>query len=146
MVGLPEAGADGWQISCTQVIPMALYHASLKIFEKAGFIGPLREKSIKLTAYLHYLVSEVNTTLGFEQYKIITPSAETERGAQLSIIAQYKGKEIFHALVASNILGDWREPDVIRLSPVPLYNSFEDVFLTAERMLEISKELITSKK
>ncbi len=141
-----EAGADGWQVSCTQVIPMALYHASLKIFEKAGFIGPLREKSRKLTAYLHYLITDVNKILGFEQYKIITPSAEAERGAQLSIIAQHKAKEIFHALTASNILGDWREPDVIRLSPVPLYNSFEDVYLTAARLLGISKELITPKQ
>ena len=143
---MAEAGADGWQVSCTQVVPMALYHASLKIFESAGFIGPLREKSLQLTAYLYYLVGEVNKALGFEQYKIITPAAEGERGAQLSIIARYKAKEIFHALVANNILGDWREPNVIRLSPVPLYNSFEDVFLTAARMLTISKELITPKQ
>ncbi|SEW40311.1 kynureninase [Chitinophaga arvensicola] len=143
---MAEAGADGWQVSCTQVIPMALYHASLKIFEKAGFLGPLREKSLRLTAYLRYLIGEINSTLGFEQYKIITPSAATESGAQLSIIAKYNAREIFHALVANNILGDWREPDVIRLSPIPLYNSFEDVFLTAERLLHISKELITPKQ
>ncbi|MEC5145756.1 kynureninase [Chitinophaga sp. 212800010-3] len=142
----PESGADGWQVSCTQVIPMALYYASLKIFEKAGFMDPLRKKSIQLTAYLCYLIGEVNNSLGFEQYKIITPSAEAERGAQVSIVAQYKAKEIFQALVAGNILGDWREPDVIRLSPVPLYNSFEDVFLTAACMLTISKELVTQKQ
>ncbi|RFS26902.1 kynureninase [Chitinophaga silvatica] len=140
-----EAGADGWQVSCTQVIPMALYHASLKLFEKAGFIAPLREKSKQLTAYLQFLITEVNQVLGFEQYKIITPAAESARGAQLSIIAQFNAKEIFNSLVANNILGDWREPNVIRLSPVPLYNSFEDVFTTASRLLTISKELITPK-
>lgn len=143
---LPEAGADGWQVSCTQVIPLALYHASLKIFEKAGFIAPLREKSIQLTAYLQYLITTVNDQLGFEQYKIISPATADNRGAQLSIIAQYKAKEIFNALVANNVLGDWREPNVIRLSPAPLYNSFEDVFATAQRLMNISRELITSQQ
>ncbi|GEP90293.1 Kynureninase [Chitinophaga terrae (ex Kim and Jung 2007)] len=143
---LPEAGADGWQVSCSQVIPLALYHASLKIFEKAGYIQPLRQKSIQLTAYLQYLISEVNNSLGFEQYKIISPARPEERGAQLSIVAKYKAKEIFHALVANNVLGDWREPNVIRLSPAPLYNSFEDVFATAQRLMNISKELLTSQQ
>lgn len=139
---LPEAGADGWQVSCTQVIPMSLYYASLRLFEAAGFIGPLREKSKKLTAYLFYLVDEVNKALGEEQYQIITPATEADRGAQVSIIAKHKPKEVFNAMMSHNILGDWREPNVIRLSPVPLYNSFEDVYLTAEHLLKISKELI----
>ncbi|MNK95607.1 Kynureninase [compost metagenome] len=139
---VPEAGADGWQVSCTQVIPMSLYYASLRIFEKAGFIKPLREKSKMLTAYLFYVIGEVNKSLGEEQYQIITPAAEADRGAQLSIIAKHKAKAVFSALMANNILGDWREPNVIRLSPVPLYNNFEDVFITGEHLLKISKELI----
>lgn len=138
----PEAGADGWQVSCTQVIPMSLYHASLRIFEQAGFIAPLRQKSEKLSAYLFYLINEVNQNLGVEQYQIITPSTIADRGAQVSIIAKHKAKEVFNALMANNVLGDWREPNVIRLSPVPLYNSFEDVYKTAEHLLSISKELI----
>lgn len=139
---VPEAGADGWQVSCTQVMPMSLYYASLQIFEKAGFVTPLREKSKKLTAYLFYIINEVNRSLGEEQYQIITPATEADRGAQVSIIAKHKPKEIFKALMDNNILGDWREPNVIRLSPVPLYNSFEDVFTTGEQLLKISKELI----
>lgn len=139
---VPEAGADGWQISCTQVIPMSLYYASLRIFEKAGFIDPLREKSKKLTAYLFYIIDEVNKSLGEEQYQIITPATEADRGAQVSIVARHKAKEVFNALMANHILGDWREPNVIRLSPVPLYNNFEDVFITGEHLLKISKELI----
>jgi kynureninase len=138
----PEQGADGWQISCTQVIPMSLYYASLRIFEKAGFIGPLREKSKNLTAYLVYIIDQVNRSLGEEQYQIITPPTAADRGAQISIIAKNKPKEVFKALMASNILGDWREPNVIRLSPVPLYNNFEDVFITGEQLMKISKELI----
>ncbi|WP_421939606.1 kynureninase [Pedobacter sp.] len=139
---VPEAGADGWQVSCTQVMPMALYHASLQIFEKAGFLEVLRNKSITLTSYLQFIINEVNMSLGVQQYTIITPENPEDRGAQLSIIAAQKGKQVFDGLVADNILGDWREPDVIRLSPVPLYNSFEDVYLTGQALLKVSKELL----
>lgn len=136
-----EAGADGWQVSCTQVMPMALYHASLQLFEKVGFMEPLRTKSKLLTSFLFYVVNEVNKTLGEEQFKIITPTNEDERGAQVSIIAKSNGKQIFDGLVNNNVLGDWREPNVIRLSPVPMYNSFEDVFKTGELLLSISKTI-----
>ncbi|WP_316839557.1 kynureninase [Pedobacter gandavensis] len=139
---VPEAGADGWQVSCTQVMPMALYHASLKIFQKAGFMEALRAKSETLTAYLIFVVNQVNIELEYTQFKVITPDEAADRGAQVSIIAKDKGKEIFQQLVAHNVLGDWREPNVIRLSPVPLYNSFEDVFKTGELMLKISKEIL----
>lgn len=138
---VPEAGADGWQVSCTQVMPMALYHASLKLFEKIGFMEPLRNKSKTLTAYLFYIINEVNNELGEEQFKIITPTNENERGAQVSIIAKSNGKQIFDHLVKNNVLGDWREPNVIRLSPVPMYNSFEDVFKTGELLLSVGKSL-----
>ncbi|MES2448426.1 MAG: kynureninase [Bacteroidota bacterium] len=138
---VPEVGADGWQVSCTQVMPMALYHASLQLFEKAGFIEALRAKSITLTSYLFYIINQANKELGEEQFKIITPDKVEDRGAQVSIIAKANGKQIFDALVANNVLGDWREPNVIRLSPVPMYNSFEDVFKTGELLLKISQSL-----
>lgn len=138
---IPETGADGWQVSCTQVMPMALYHASLQLFEKAGFVNPLRDKSKTLTAYLFYIINEVNKKIGEEQYKIITPSNVEDRGAQVSIIAKADGKKVFDQLVANNVLGDWREPNVIRLSPVPMYNSFEDVYRTGELLLNISQSL-----
>ena len=139
---IPEAGADGWQVSCTQVMPMALYHASLQIFEQAGFIEPLRNKSVTLTAYLEFIINEVNKELGIMQYKIITPKVTKDRGAQLSIIAQQNGKQIFDGLMANHVLGDWREPDVIRLSAVPLYNSFEDFYLAGQALLKVSKEVL----
>ena len=138
---VPEAGADGWQVSCTQVMPMALYHASLQLFEKAGFIPALRAKSEKLTAYLFYIINEVNTILGEEQFKIITPKSVADRGAQVSIIAKANGKLIFDELLRHNVLGDWREPNVIRLSPVPMYNSFEDVYQTGALLVKICKSL-----
>ncbi|MFD2287492.1 kynureninase [Pedobacter petrophilus] len=136
---IPEAGADGWQVSCTQVMPMALYHASLKIFENAGFLSPLRDKSIALTGYLYFIINEVNKELNAEQFRIITPENPKDRGAQLSIIAAKNGKEIFDGLVANHVLGDWREPNVIRLSPIPLYNSFEDIYLTGQTLLKVCK-------
>lgn len=138
---IPEAGADGWQVSCTQVMPMALYHAALLSFEKAGFIEPLRSKSKTLTAYLFFLINEVNKELNENLYKVITPENPEDRGAQVSIIAARNGKQVFEQLVANNVLGDWREPNVIRLSPVPLYNSFEDLFHTASLLLKISREV-----
>lgn len=138
---IPELGADGWQVSCTQVMPMALYHASLQLFEKAGFIEQLRAKSKTLTSYLFYIINQVNSVLGEEQFKIITPQNEADRGAQVSIIAKANGKQIFDQLVAENVLGDWREPNVIRLSPVPMYNSFEDVYRTGELLLKISQSI-----
>ncbi len=139
---VPEVGADGWQVSCTQVMPMSLYHASLQIFENAGFIEPLRSKSIDLTNYLEFIVSQVNINIGYEQYKIITPKEPENRGAQLSIIAKQKGKQIFDGLVENNVLGDWREPDVIRLSPVPLYNSFEDIYQTGKILLDVTRKIL----
>ncbi|KQN38851.1 kynureninase [Pedobacter sp. Leaf41] len=139
---IPESGADGWQVSCTQVMPMALYHASLQIFEKAGFIDTLRKKSIDLTNYLEFVINEVNKELNDEQYKIITPKNSKDRGAQLSIIAKNKGKVVFDGLVDAGILGDWREPNVLRLSPIPLYNSFEDIYLTGKALIEVSEKVL----
>ncbi|WP_158799589.1 kynureninase [Pedobacter sp. L105] len=133
----PEVGADGWQISCAQVMPMALYHASLKLFQAAGYMEPLRKKSITLTAYLIYIIDQINKKLGKAQFVVITPDDENDRGAQVSIIAEGNAKGIFQQLVENNVLGDWREPNVIRLSAVPLYNSFEDVYLTGELLLKI---------
>jgi kynureninase len=138
---VPEAGADGWQVSCTQVMPMALYHASLQLFEKVGFMEPLRIKSKLLTSYLLFIIAQVNEALGYEQFKVITPKNTEERGAQVSIIAKNDGKRIFDQLVENNVLGDWRAPNVIRLSPVPMYNSFEDVFKTGELLLTLSKSI-----
>lgn len=141
---IPESGADGWQVSCTQVMPMALYHASLQIFQKAGYLNKLRAKSISLTKYLEFIINEVNKDLSIDQYKIITPKNPEERGAQLSIIAAEKGKEIFDGLVEYGILGDWREPNVIRLSPIPLYNSFEDIYLTGKALTEVTRKILKS--
>ena len=125
---IPQKGAEGWQLSCSPVLMMAAHKASLTMFEEAGGIEKLRAKSILLTAYLEFILEDINKSIGFEQFKIITPKKAEERGAQLSIIASERGKEIFDKLVQKGIIGDWREPNVIRISPAPLYNTFEDIY------------------
>ena len=125
-------GADGWQVSTSPILLMAVHKAALDLFQKAGGIEKLRAKSILLTAYLESLIQGINRKHGEELFKIITPSKHHERGCQLSIVCKRNGKAIFDYLAANGVIGDWREPDVIRLSPVPLYNSFKDVYGAAK--------------
>jgi kynureninase len=113
---------------------MALHKASLDIFEKAGGLQPLRTKSELLTGYLEYLINEVNKASGEDVYRIITPTDPAARGCQLSVVCKRNAKAIFTYLADNGVIGDWREPDVIRLSPVPLYNTFSDIFKAAEQL------------
>ena len=131
----PQQGAEGWQISTSPILLMAAHKAALGIFEQAGSMQPLRKKSIQLTGYLEYLIGEINKQHAKPLFKIITPADPDIRGCQLSIVCE-NGKAIFDHLVAKGVLGDWREPDVIRLSPVPLYNSFTDVYNAARILKE----------
>jgi len=121
-------GAAGWQLSNAQIFPMAIHKASLEIFAEAG-IQNLRAKSEKLTAYLEFILQDFKAYLN-----VITPSDPAQRGCQLSIIVKENGKALFDYLCSQNIIPDWREPDVIRMSPVPLYNSFEDIFLIGQAL------------
>jgi kynureninase len=127
----PQNGAEGWQVSCSPVLLMAAHKAALNVFDYSEGIEPLRKKSKQLTGYLEFLIEEINTSHQKQLFKIITPKDADKRGCQLSIICD-NGKAIFDQLVQNGVLGDWREPDVIRLSPVPLYNSFTDVFYAAK--------------
>ena len=121
----PMPGADGWQLSNMNIIPTAIHHESLSIFEEAG-IDRLRKKSIKLTSYLHYLLETTEHIKS--NIKIITPVNPEERGCQLSLFLPNHGKEIFEFLIENGVVLDWREPNVIRVAPTPLYNSFQEVF------------------
>ena len=128
----PDNGAAGWQLSTSPVMLLALHKASLDIFTEAGGMKPLREKSEILTGYLEFLIQEINRLNSGEVFKIITPDNPAERGCQLSIVCKQNAKQIFNSLTANGVIGDWREPNVIRLSPVPLYNSFVQVFQAAQ--------------
>ncbi len=124
---IPAPGAYGWQISNEPVLAMAAHRASLEIFEEAG-MDRLLEKSKLLTGYLEYLLNEINNDSGEKKLNIITPSDSNQRGCQLSIVIKNNGKEVHHKLMEHGILADWRGPDVIRFAPVPLYNTFLDIW------------------
>ncbi len=116
-------GAEGWQLSNPPILSMAAILASLDIFEEVT-MDALRQKSEKLTGYFEFLINEINA----DDIKIITPKNPKERGCQLSIQVKNADKSLHKKLTENNIITDWREPDVIRCAPVPLYNSFEDVY------------------
>lgn len=123
----PIPGVEAWQLSNPPILSMAAIWASLKIFEEAG-MDRLRAKAIKLTGYLEYLVQQ----LGEDTIKIITPGDPAQRGSQLSIQVKNADKALFEKITVAGVIADWREPDVIRVAPVALYNSFEDVFKFVE--------------
>jgi len=125
----PMPGAEGWQISNPPILQMAALRASLEIFDEIG-MPALREKSEKLTGYLEFLLRD----LVGDRISIITPSEPTQRGCQLSIAVKDSDKSLFDAITSRGVFADWREPDVIRVAPVPLYNSFTDVFQFVERL------------
>ncbi len=126
-------GAEGYQLSNPPILSMAAIKASLDMFKEVG-MDALREKSEKLTGYFEFLLNTIES----DSIKIITPANPKERGCQLSIQVKNADKSLHKKLTEAHIITDWREPDVIRCAPVPLYNSFEDVY----RMVEKLKKLI----
>jgi len=121
---IPVPSADGWQISNPPIFSMAPLRASLAIFEEAGGMEVLRAKSIKLNGYLQFLLEHA----GSSRFMIITPREAGSRGCQLSILAREHPKELFNKLEAAGVKCDFREPNVIRVAPAPLYNTFHDVW------------------
>src|SRR2546423_2509021 len=120
---IPVPSADGWQISNPPIFSMAPLRASLAIFEEAGGMEALRAKSIKQTGYLQFLLEHA----GSNRFTIITPKASA-RGCQLSILAREHPKELFNRLEAAGVKCDFRQPNVIRVAPTPLYNTFHEVW------------------
>jgi kynureninase len=127
----PTPGADGWQLSNPPILALAPLRASLDLFAKAGGMGALRARSIRLTGYLEALIRErLSDTL-----QVVTPREPERRGAQLSLrvaggrgmTGRSAGRALFEHLAHDGVLGDWREPDVIRISPAPLYNNHADI-------------------
>ncbi|ARN79097.1 kynureninase [Nonlabens spongiae] len=127
----PIYGAEGWQLSNPPILSMAAIKSSLDIFKEAGFEN-LRAKSIHLTSYLEYLLHEMEG----DRIEIITPTETKDRGCQLSLAVKDADKSLFETITEKGVIADWREPDVIRIAPVPLYNSFLDCY----KFVEILKE------
>ncbi len=125
---VPAEGADGWQLSNAPIMAMACLRASMDIFDEPGMVA-LRQKSKLLTGFAEFIIDDIVQKNGLQnKLKIITPSDTKQRGCQLSIILNKDGKKIHRHLTDQGIITDWREPEVLRLAPVPLYNSFEDVY------------------
>ena len=129
---IPVPSADGWQISNPPIFSMAPLRASLAIVDEAGGIVALRAKSIQLTGYLQFLLEGNSSKL----YHVITPREANERGCQLSILVQDNPKELFGKLEAAGVKSDFREPNVIRAAPTPLYNTFHEVWRFARILAE----------
>ena len=127
----PIKGAEGWQISNAPILAMACLRASMAIFDKVG-MSLIRSKSEKLTGYMEFLMNTISNKV-----EIVTPTDATQRGSQLSLVMNKNGKDVFNQLGLQGVICDWREPDVIRVAPVPLYNSFIEVY----RFYEILKSL-----
>lgn len=137
----PMETAERWQVSNAPIFSMAACLASLDIFEEAT-MHALLKKSKQLTAFLEEVLLSVNSVFKKEIFKIITPKS---RGAQLSVVCTLSNpKMLFEQMIEEGIIVDWREPNVIRFAPVPLYNSFEDVYLMGEKIQEIISKIETS--
>jgi kynureninase len=123
----PVPGAEGWQLSNPPILALAALRASLDIFSEVG-MERLRAKSVALTGYAEFLLREKSLS----KSPILTPAEPSRRGAQLSLRVPRYGRELCDKLAGQGIIGDWREPNVFRIAPVPLYNSFYDVFRFVE--------------
>jgi kynureninase len=137
----PIPTAEGWQVSNTEVLNMSVHLASLDIFDEAGFENILL-KSKQLSDYLFFILNKLNETSSERIFEIITPQNPNEHGCQVSILMLEKGKEIFDFLNKNSVIADLREPNVIRVAPVPLYNTFEEVY----QFGEIIKKYLSTEK
>jgi kynureninase len=128
---IPSDTAEAWQLSNAPIFSMAPLLASLDLFDEAGMEN-LRAKSLKMTAYLEFLLNQIQS----DRIRIITPKDPEQRGCQLSIQVKNADKSLFNTITERGVISDWREPDVIRVAPVPLYNSFWDCWRFAEILKE----------
>jgi kynureninase len=122
------SGAEGWQLSNPSIVSLAALRASMEIFHQAG-MDRLRAKSVSLTSYLEFLLGQRNSSI----VSIVTPRETERRGAQLSIRVPRNGRALCERLIGEGIVCDWREPDMLRVAPIPLYNSYHDVFKFVRR-------------
>lgn len=132
----PIPTAEGWQLSNAPVLSMAAHKASIDIFDEAG-MPALVKKGRAMSGYLQFIINEMNAAADQKVVEVITPANEAERGCQVSLLMLVRGKEIFKTLMERGVIADWREPNVIRIAPVPLYNRFEDVYLFGQIIKEV---------
>jgi len=132
----PVLTAEGWQLSTPSLVLLAAHKAALEIFEEAG-MEVILKKSKMLSDYLTFILNEINSTQMEKVIDIITPGNENEKGCQLSILMPKRGREIYEKFSQHGIFADWREPEVIRIAPVPLYNTFEEIWIFGNTLQKI---------
>ncbi|MBS1537766.1 MAG: kynureninase [Bacteroidetes bacterium] len=137
----PARGAEGWQISNAQVFQMAALRSSLSIFDMVE-LPTLFHKRDELTGYLKFLIDNIIADFPELSYTNITPANPFERGSQISFLVGKQGRKLHNYLTDNGVIVDWREPNVVRIAPVPLYNSFEDVFRLSEMIRTYSSYLV----
>ncbi|HZH96269.1 MAG TPA: kynureninase, partial [Flavisolibacter sp.] len=136
---VPIASAEGWGLSTPSPILFAAHKAALEIFKEAGMEN-LAARGKWMSSYLLYLLNEVNAKAARPMIQVITPQKEEERGCQVSMLMLQDGKEIFEYLSLNGVFADWREPDVIRVAPAPLYNTFEELWQFGKIISEACKK------
>lgn len=122
----PMANADAWQLSNAPVLSLAPYLASLEMFDEVGMDAIVAKRN-QIVAYLEYILKEIDEQVE-SSFEIITPSNQEERGTQLSVFLHGEGRKLFEYLMKKGVIVDWREPNVIRLAPAPLYCSYSDMY------------------
>jgi kynureninase len=132
---IAQSGAGGWQVSNPPILALVPLRAALGLYEEAGMAG-LRTKSVRLTAYLEYLLDRMPGGT----WELITPRAPEQRGCQLSLLVRERPRELFQLLQREGVVVDFREPNVIRAAPVPLYNSYQEVWRFARILQPFSRE------
>ncbi|TXC81792.1 kynureninase [Luteibaculum oceani] len=137
---VPMKGADGWQLSNGPILAFAPHKCALEQFMRAQKEN-LFAKRDKLTGYLEFILEELASKYPDFGFKILTPKNPKQRGSQISLYVENRGKEIFDYLIDNGVIPDWREPNVLRFAPVPMYNSFEDVYQLGSLMREVLEKL-----
>ena len=132
----PIATAEGWQLSNAPVLSMAVHKAAIELIDEAGMAN-LAVKGKQLSAYLIFILKELAAKFPDDEISIITPENDQERGCQVSFIIKKDGKKVFEKLMAQGVSAGWREPEVIRVAPVPLYNTFEEIWEFGEMINKI---------
>lgn len=132
----PVLTAEGWQLSTPSPVLFAAHKAALEIFDEAG-LEQIHAKRKMLSDYLLFILDSCNSRSKEKMIEVITPRQESERGCQVSMLMLKNGKKVFDKLSANGIFADWREPDVIRIAPVPLYNTFEEVWTFGDTLQKI---------
>ncbi len=130
----PVRGANGWQISNLPILSLAPYLASVEMFDEVGMDALIKKRDY-ITASLEFILHEIDKEVD-STFEIITPSNPEERACQLSVFLHGEGRPLFEWLMKNGVMTDWREPNVIRLAPVPLYSSYEDMYEFGQKLKE----------